>query len=405
MESVVSSWVDAWGNDQVVAPEDLALVTSLLGEFEPLPYEPVYVAWDGILDVVTPVAWVITEHGERVEVSATLPLGYHRLIVDGVDVALVISAPVAAFPAPERATGIFAPVYELRREGDWGIGDAKALDVLGAAFSDVVSIVGTTPMLAKYSGDASPYSPVSRAFWSEEIIDVGRLGAGSAASPALVDYEAVSNRTDETIERHLGTLRGTAAWLAVIAEAGEDVTRFARFRALAEQMGSDWRAWDTEVAPEPRRMKYHLLAQHLADGAMDELEANLKARGQTLYVDLPIGASSNSFDVWSEPEIYAKASMGAPPDDLFRGGQSWGLPPVIPEAGRRSGHANFIKVVQHHMANAGIVRVDHILGLYRSWWVPDGMPATAGAYVLPTSRRVRSSQSQQLTPLPTGALL
>lgn len=385
---VLETWVDAWGVSQTVAPSDLALVSSLLGSFPSLSLEPVYVAWDGVFAVSALAegltASVVTEDGDRIDsLDRPLPLGYHRLHVEGIDqTPLVISAPFKAHRGPASALGVFAPLYELRSEGDRGIGNLGGLGLLAKGLAGSgVTLVGTTPMLAKHDREASPYSPVSRRFWGEHIVDFSKIAGlelpEAELNEASVDYEAVSDDVAVCLEAYISQ-RG-APGSGLIDEATDE---YAKFRSRAEKYGDDWRGWPADAPADAGRVSFHFTGQWLAAKQLEELAADLGENGQTLYLDLPVGAGADSYDVWTEPEAYAAASLGAPPDDLFRGGQSWGLPAMIPEAGRRSGHANFRKVVRHHMEHAGVLRVDHILGLYRAWWVPNGRPATAGAYVL-----------------------
>jgi 4-alpha-glucanotransferase len=102
----------------------------------------------------------------------------------------------------------------------------------------------------------------------------------------------------------------------------------------------------------------------------------------TVYLDLPIGCHPDGYDIWDQPDRYAPASVGAPPDSLFLGGQEWGLPAIIPARSRRDGHLAFRKAVRHQLSVAGLLRIDHIMGLHRAWWVPRGLKAIDGAYVL-----------------------
>ena len=105
-------------------------------------------------------------------------------------------------------------------------------------------------------------------------------------------------------------------------------------------------------------------------------------RGQYLYLDLPIGCHPDGYDIWDRPELFAPASLGAPPDTLFVGGQDWGLPASIPRYARQDGHANFREAIRRQLSVAGLLRIDHVMGLHRAWWVPHGAGATHGAYVM-----------------------
>jgi 4-alpha-glucanotransferase len=110
--------------------------------------------------------------------------------------------------------------------------------------------------------------------------------------------------------------------------------------------------------------------------------ATLAAAGVSLAMDLPIGCSAAGFDPWAFPDVYANgASIGAPPDTFFASGQDWGFPPPRPDADRRNGYPVLRACLAHSLRHASILRVDHVLGWSRLWWIPEGMPATHGAYV------------------------
>jgi 4-alpha-glucanotransferase len=113
-----------------------------------------------------------------------------------------------------------------------------------------------------------------------------------------------------------------------------------------------------------------------------QLAALAGAHGVDLYLDLPVGVNADAYEVWRDRELFVLgASTGAPPDALFLGGQSWGLPPLHPEVVRRRGYRYVIDCVRHHMRHAGMLRVDHVMGLFRLFAVPAGCGATDGIYL------------------------
>lgn len=423
---VVPEWVNAWGKPCRVRDDHLlAVIESVTGctirdrrdvtavirslQVRP-PVEPVTVAWDGRLGTVRvpPRATsgsIITEFGEeiplevgdgRATTSARLPIGYHQIHVSGVESStLVISAPAHAHPAPTRSLGLFAPTYSLRPDpGDIGIGHLGTLDTLGelGAAADV-SIIGTLPLLATFPDQPSPYAPASRRAWNELLIDLSRAPGWVPADdfapprdPLWVDYERVGPVIRGALARYAATVRATPGlWSKVESSSDAETRTYAKFRATADAHGRNWRAWPNSAEPSPERETYHLVTQWLATSQLADLGGKMADRGQMLYLDLPVGCHPDGYDVWGQPEIYAPASVGAPPDTLFAGGQDWGLPAVIPRLSRRTGHSSFIKALRHQMQIAGLLRIDHVMGLYRSWWVPHGAAATSGAYVLQPS--------------------
>ncbi len=159
---------------------------------------------------------------------------------------------------------------------------------------------------------------------------------------------------------------------------------------MAHRLGTGWNHWperlqrgrieasDFDVGIAAR----HVYAQWAMDAQMAELSDRLARRGQHLYLDLPVGAAADGFDTWIDRDAYAwGAAVGAPPDDFFALGQNWGFPPLQPEVGRAEGHRHLAECLRHHMAYAGMLRLDHVMGLHRLFWVPDGMEAHEGVYV------------------------
>ncbi len=370
--------------------------------------EPVLVAWGGRLQAThtaRPVssAYLVTEQGDEyaVEINETrltldekLPLGYHELHVAGAaQPTLVISAPVRAHAAPERALGIMAPIYSMRSDkrdvGTGNFGHLKQLADIGMITG--ADVIGTMPLVATFPDQPSPYSPASRRAWNELFVDLaaapGWEGAlpPSEADPLWVDYDADGATIRNAIAAYADTasiqpqlLARTEAFKAVNPEMG----RYAAFRATCDRYGRNWRAWPQSASGHPNRVKYHLTAQWLATEQLQDLGDRLSARGQYLYLDLPIGCHPDGYDIWDQPDLYAAASVGAPPDSLFLGGQDWGLPAMIPAESRLDGHSAFIKAVRHQLSVAGLLRIDHVMGMHRAWWVPHGLLATDGAYVI-----------------------
>jgi 4-alpha-glucanotransferase len=169
---------------------------------------------------------------------------------------------------------------------------------------------------------------------------------------------------------------------------------YAAFRAFGEVQRTGWRSW-----PSPQRDDVPMVrtrAQAIAFGAdaarvdshvvgqwamQKQLEA--LAEGPVhLYLDLPVGVNTDAYEVWRWRQLFLMdLSAGAPPDALFLGGQNWGLPPLSPYALRKDRYRYFIQCVRHHMSVAGMLRIDHVMGLFRLYCVPMGRPATDGVYI------------------------
>lgn len=356
-----------------------------------------------------------------------LPAGYHTLRVDiGGErhEARVVRAPRQAFAADwGRSWGVFAPVHALRRRVEgaaprFGVGHVGDLAALAPWIGGLGGgIVGTLPLLAAFLDDPvvpSPYSPVSRLFWNELYVDLDRVeeldrcpdaralladGPVREASARLEEGERVDVRAAAGYRRRV--LERLAACFFAGGGAGSDAFRrylaahpraedYARFRAAGEAHGADWRKW-----PEPLRQgdipdggfdagvaRYHLYAQWTMERQVGALAAGAAGNGVGLYLDLPLGVHPFGYDVWRERDAFADGvSGGAPPDPFFERGQDWGFRPLHPEHARRAGHRYFIACLRHHMRHASALRVDHVMGLHRLYWVPAGADARDGVYV------------------------
>lgn len=353
--------------------------------------------------------------GRRYLPVGAAPAGYHRLHVYAGDrqaLCHVLAAPGACWGAPDgsRHWGVFAPVYALRSGDSLGAGDFGDLRRLMRYASERgARFAGTLPLLAAdyERGEVSPYSPISRLFFNELFLDQRQLAAevpaiGRAlASEALqaraaelralelVDYAGVSELVQPLLTAGRDAVWEEPAWRARIeaflAERPE-VDDYARFRAVLQREGRPWPEWpEAERAGDIARgavpedaWRYHVLAQLL----LDEQLGGLDDTGAGLYLDLPVGVSGHSYDVWRYRDAFAEmVTVGAPPDGLFQGGQNWALPPLHPERARRRGHDYFISSIRAHMRRAAMLRVDHVMGLHRLYWVPAHAPATEGAYV------------------------
>ncbi|HTJ40948.1 MAG TPA: 4-alpha-glucanotransferase [Kofleriaceae bacterium] len=335
-------------------------------------------------------------------------LGYHTIAWRFTAGALrregtthVIAAPPRAWGAPgegARRWGLFAPVHALRADGTGDTGDLGTLARLRAIASERgASYVATLPLLAAFLDEPcqpSPYSPASRLFWNELYLPLD--ARGPAPRGELIDYRAQYAWRRAVIDRD-----AAAAWndpvraneLRAFA-ADERVTDYAVFRAIGEAERTSWTAWPAELrdgVPVARsidelpdgvdraRVLTHIYAQHAMDR---ELGAQARAGAAGLYVDLPVGVSCDAYEVWRDRSLFAlAAAAGAPPDPLFLGGQDWGLPPILPERSRATGHAYFAACVRHHMRHASMLRIDHAMGLWRLYWVPPGFGAKDGVYV------------------------
>jgi len=368
-----------------------------------------------------------TQVSGYVDLEATLPieipLGYHDLAIETGSHrahARIISAPTRPTADAERGKGwgIFVPTYSLRSDETIGIGDFGALEMLMHWAGDRgADFVGTLPLLATFLRqpfEPSPYSPVSRLFWNEIFLDL------RAASTEFHCAEALRVLQSQEFARELPELNaGDNIDYARVAEAkrrvlspladcffaGEGTQRpewqrfllenpraeaYAVFRAITERRQQGWSTWPADlrhgnITPaeyDAADYRYHLFAQYLATHQLRALSHTAVTRDVRLYLDVPLGVHAEGFDIWCEPELFARGvSAGAPPDAFFTLGQRWGFPPINPTALRESGYEYFIQAIRNHLRYAGALRLDHVMWLHRLFWVPDGMEATDGVYV------------------------
>ncbi len=350
----------------------------------------------------------------RARLSLDGALGYHELAWScggESGTALVLAAPTRAWGSPgnfERRWGVFAPVYGLASPASGHAGD---LGTLRRLFEAVAArggaYVATLPILAAFLDEPcafSPYSPASRLFWNELYLDLPRFGdalgvavpAAPPATPGLIDYRAQYAWRRPVIDRLAATFFADPDRAGAVAEwaAQQGVYDYAAFRAIAEVQRTSWRSWAPNLRDGTRPARNRADAVALAgDGArvdshvfaqwaMHNQLSALRGSPVALYLDLPVGVSLDAYEVWRWRRLFLTSlAAGAPPDGLFLGGQNWGLPPMSPIALRRGRYKYFIDCVRHHMRVAGMLRIDHVMGMFRLYCVPEGRPATDGVYL------------------------
>ena len=358
---------------------------------------------------------------------------------------LVISAPErcyrpAALQAGGKVWGVTVQLYALRSRRNWGLGDFSDLaQLIGQMAQRGANLIGLNPLHALFPHNpahTSPYSPSSRLQLNVLYIDVEavdqfancesarravfspefQLRLAALREAPLVDYVGVAAAKFEILEllfahfcechlqddgrgAHDDVGRG---FLAFVEEGGQALRRHAIFEALQSHfLAVDPAVWGWPVWPKAYRdpispevllfaRQHHkrvLYGQYLQWLATVQLRhANDQCRalglGVGLYLDLAVSVDRAGSDVWSERECFAAdASIGAPPDEFNPNGQGWGLPPLRPDRLRQSHYRFFIDTLRANMRRAGALRIDHVMGLMRLFWIPSGKTAQAGAYV------------------------
>jgi len=375
---------------------------------------------------------------------ADLPLGYHRLEIDlehaGRESCALIVAPdqchePADIAGGARLWGVAVQLYALRSANNWGIGDFTDLaELLRHAAAAGAGFVGISPVHALFPSDPtlySPYSASSRHALNVMFIDVAsvlevqgsrralaimgdpgfnaRLARARAATQ--VDYAAVASLKMTVLEaaferfrtEHLArhTARA-AACRAFLRERGEAMRLHTLFDALDSYLrrhhgtGAGWHNWPEEyrspAGDAVRRfahehadeVDFHGYLQWLAAEQLGAVRKLARELGLSvgIYGDYAVGVNASGSETWSDQSLYCTgAAIGAPPDPIGVGGQEWGIPPQDPRQLRRTAYAPFVSLVRANMRACGALRLDHVMALFRQWWVPRGFKSADGGYV------------------------
>ena len=370
-----------------------------------------------------------------------LPLGYHELTLrlGGEDHrTLVIAAPRTTYGGEihrRRVWGSFLPLYAARDDGDWGVGDLGHLERLVERTTAAGgSVTGTLPLFAAFLGpeesasgaplplDPSPYAPASRLFWNELYLDLPgdadelpELARSQEAQALLAssDFqkELARLRTSDEVD-YQGAMATKRRLLQLLADAlfengpearraaldtyraqHPEIDRYAAFRAATERHGP-WPTWQGVGIPDAlsaaeladAAVRYHLYAQWRTAERLEAIAERAREAAPAppggLYLDLPLGVHGSGYDAWRHRGFFVpETGVGAPPDPIFAGGQGWGFPPVHPERQRESGYAYLRSVLAGLCRVAGMLRLDHVMSLHRLYCIPNGFPATDGAYL------------------------
>jgi 4-alpha-glucanotransferase len=347
----------------------------------------------------------------RERLPADLPLGYHRLrpLDREHETTLIVAPPRCHLPDGLRIWGWAAQLYAARSSASWGIGDLADLrrlahwsaEALGAGMLLINPLAAPTPVSPL---QPSPYYPSSRRFRNPLYLRVEEVpgGAGgrvdlqplAAAGRALnedrrIDRDAVWKLKAEALERLWAAFAGDERFERYRRAQGRALREFATFCVLAERHGAGWPRWPAEfrrpespgvarfVGEQESRIGYHEWLQWNLDEQLARAAPALR-----LMQDLPIGVDPGGADAWAWQDVLTtEASVGAPPDRYNTHGQDWGLPPFVPHRLAAHGYRPFIETIRAALRHAGGLRIDHVMGLFRLFWVPRGLTPHDGAYV------------------------
>jgi 4-alpha-glucanotransferase len=338
--------------------------------------------------------------------------------------------------SPEKMWGYAAQLYSLKSESNWGMGDFGDLKTLVKNSAEQgAAAIGLNPLHPLYQNNPahrSPYSPTSRCFLNSLYIDVTQVPNFSSCKAAqlrfnsdefqakvnfvrnteLIDYPGVADVKFEIIEllfedfiqanNDQNVSESYQEFSDFKAEQGDDLLLLTTFDALYEHFRKidfnayGWKMWPSEFQSphsaqvaafqqqHAKRLDYFAFLQWLAHRQLTDVAALTEQTGMPigLYLDLAVGCDGSGVDVWSDKDVYVSgAAVGAPPDAMNTLGQDWGLTPINPVALQQQGYLPLIKALRSNMQYAGALRIDHILGLMRQYWVAPGMKADQGVYI------------------------
>ncbi|WP_207632252.1 4-alpha-glucanotransferase [Occultella kanbiaonis] len=361
-----------------------------------------------------------------------LPLGWHTLVATvgsgGSEVGAVLAVTPAVLEIPQlrddlghRAWGLMAQLYSVRSQRSWGIGDLADLTELtslsgelGADFlliNPLHAAEPSTPMTP------SPYLPATRRFVNpiyirpEDIPEVGYLPTSQRTllewgieeiqdtntEPGPLDRDAVWDVKKPALETIYTSGRSRSrqrAFERFRRDQGQGLEDFALWCAVQEKYdASNWPLSVEQSSPArtlalrrelAQRVDFHCWLQWIADSQLKRAQETALASGMRIGVmhDLAVGVHPEGADAWSLREVLARGiSVGAPPDMYNQQGQDWSQPPLRPDVLAEQGYAPVRDMVRTVLRHAGALRVDHIIGLFRLWWIPQGAGAAQGTYV------------------------
>ncbi|WP_022868362.1 4-alpha-glucanotransferase [Schaalia vaccimaxillae] len=363
------------------------------------------------------------------EVPDHLPLGWHRLVAtleDGrvASAALIVVPDKLTHPSLQngkRTWGVNAQMYSVRSQSSWGIGDAVDLADLAAVCADrgadfllINPVHASQPTLPL---ENSPYLPVTRRWVNpiyirpESIPEYALLTQDQQAAIEELHRQAVGEPESSDLLDRDRCWKAKRQALEMIFEAGRSYHRDSLFRRFVESGGSDlanfalWSALvesnstmdlaglvdnplgtaaDLARSGQAREIEFWKWCQWVASEQLSQAHHVATQVGMSIGImaDLAVGVHPQGSEIWSKPELFApQMSVGSPPDMYSQQGQNWSQPPWSPRRLAEEGYEPLRDMVRAVLANAGAIRIDHILGLFRLWWIPSGQPASEGTYV------------------------
>jgi 4-alpha-glucanotransferase len=343
-----------------------------------------------------------TDLGPVHELPPDLPLGYHALATADATDLLVVHPTACWRPDDLRAWGWAVQLHAARSGGSWGHGDLADAAALGAwsAARGGHPLLLLNPLHApNLAGEIvpSPYFASSRCFRNPLYLRIASVpGAPTTRLSDLDQAGRALNRSRPIDRTAVWALKREALeriwWTGGDRTASDDpvLEAFAAFTTALELHGDRWTEWPVElrhpggpgwaglVAQHADRVAFHRWVQHLVDDQLAATEASVP-----LVHDLAIGTDPRGFDAWYWQDLFVLdgTRVGAPPDQFNTQGQDWGLPPVDPWRMRAAGYEPFVRMLRAALSHGSGLRVDHVMGLFRQFWIPPGLGARDGLYV------------------------
>ncbi|UXA10852.1 4-alpha-glucanotransferase [Mycobacterium sp. SMC-8] len=363
------------------------------------------------------------------ELPADLPMGYHTLhlaVADSDVSTTVIVAPARLNCADRlgsgRTWGLATQLYSVRSRNSWGVGDLTDLTDLAvwsaarhrAGFVLVNPLHAAAPVAPM---EPSPYLPTSRRFVNpmylrvQAVPEFAYVRHRSRIRKAQTQVQTRAARSEQIDRDSAWTSKRAAletvylvelsagreiAYEAFLEREGRSLDDFATWCALADQYGADWRQWPEElqhprsaavaafVDEHPNEVDFHRWLQWIVDEQLSAAQDRALQAGMKLGImhDLAVGVDPNGADAWALQDVLALGvTAGAPPDEFNQLGQDWSQPPWRPDRLAEQAYEPFRALVSAVLRHAGGVRIDHIIGLFRLWWIPKGALPTEGTYV------------------------
>ncbi len=326
--------------------------------------------------------------------------------------------------------GISINLYSINSKRNWGCGDFTDLLEMSKWLGDIgghfVAINPMHALLNKMPYDISPYSPISRLYKNFIYLDLDNISDVSESTEAqvlmqsepfknelerlrqaeLIDYESIAALKEKILryafetfyENHYKkTTKRGRIFKTYLKQEGLSLQSFSAYLAHYKSYGnSDWNLWQIENSnisdnkavrlnqEYKKEILFYSYIQWLIDSQLSNIAESINSKLELgLMFDLAIGSIKCGSDVWNYQDIFALGiNVGAPPDDFNPLGQDWGFPPLIPQMLKKTGYEFFIQTIRKTMKYAKALRIDHALGMFRLFWIPEGSLPSDGAYVV-----------------------